>query len=95
MACANANANDSDSEITMHQLLDQVTQVERDDHSMTVDGQDSGTTVVRLLSKQHRSNKDNRLPRTSRATRFTQSPLDRTILTNLTNKNTQKHQSRL
>ena len=92
MACASANANDSYSEETMHQPLDQVSQVERDNHSLTVDSQDSGTTVVRLMSKKHQSNKENVLPGTSRATRSTQSPVDWPILSNLT---TQKQQSRL
>ena len=63
----------------MHQPLDQVTQVERDDHSMTVDGQNSGFTVSKLLSKKHRMNKENELPSTSRVTRLTQPPLDRQI----------------
>ena len=56
MAYSNANANDSNDEVTVYQPLDQVTQVERDEHSMTVDG---GTTVVRLLSKGRRRQKDN------------------------------------
>ena len=51
MACTNANANDSNDEETVYQPLDQVPQVERDEHSMTVDGQDSGNVVIRTLSK--------------------------------------------
>ena len=95
--CANAKANDSNDEVMVYQPRDQVTQLEKDGHSMTVDSKDDGTTVVKLLSKQHRSDKENVLPSTSRATRSTQSPVNRPILSNLTNKptKTQKHQSRL
>ena len=59
MACTNANANDSHDEVTVYQPQDQVTPLERDDHSMTVDSHDNGTTVNKLLSKQHRNNKEN------------------------------------
>ena len=52
----------------MHQPLDQVTMVERDDHLLTVDGQNSVTTDDRLLSKGRRGNKENVIPTTSRAT---------------------------
>ena len=53
MACA----NNSSEKITTHQLLDQVARVERDEHLLTVDGHDSGTTVVKLLSKGRRGDK--------------------------------------
>ena len=62
---------------------------------MTVDSQDNGSPVIKLLSKQHQNNKENVLPSTLRATRSTQSPVNRQILRNLTNKSTLKHQSRL
>ena len=56
MACTNANANASNEltrssdELTMYQPLNQVTKVEEDDHLMTVDGQNSGTTVTMTMS---------------------------------------------
>ena len=84
MACADADANDSNSEIMMHQPLDQVTRVEGDDNLLKVVSQDSGTTVVRLLSKGRRSNKANVLPGTSRATRPTAA--SRTVDTNESDK---------
>ena len=68
MACTNANANDSKDEETVYQLLDQVTQVKRNERSMTVDGQVSGNTIIRLLSNGHRRNKENLQPEFSRAT---------------------------
>ena len=55
MACA----YDSNEELTQHQPLGQVTQVERDEHQLTVDGQDSDDTVVMLLSKGRRNNEEN------------------------------------
>ena len=77
------------------QPQDLVPGIEEDDYSMTVDSQDNGSPVIKLLSKQHQSNNENVLPSTSRATRSTQSPVNRPILSNLTNKSTQKQQSRL
>ena len=62
---------------------------------MTMHSQDNSSPVHKLLSKQRQNNKENVLPSTSRATRSTQSPLNRPILKNLTNKSTQKQQSRL
>ena len=59
MACA----NDSNDEITPHQPLGQVTQVERNEHQLTVDSQDSDNTVVKLLSKERHNNKENVQPR--------------------------------
>ena len=58
MACTNANANDSNDEVTVYQPLDQVTQVERDEHLMTVDGQESGNTVV-FFNATKRANQSN------------------------------------
>ena len=75
MAFANAEANDSNSEVTIHQPLDQVTRVEWDDSLLTVDGQDRGTTVVRLLSEGRRGNKENVQPASTRATRSTHPPV--------------------
>ena len=62
MACTYVNANDSNYEETVYQPLDQVIQVERDEHLMTVDSQDSVNTVVRIFSKRPRRNKDNVQP---------------------------------
>ena len=75
IACTNANANDSRDEETVYQPLDQVT---------VQDSQDSGNTVIRLLSKERRRNKENfqsngisRAARTSaKITRFDQSDIE-------------------
>ena len=58
MACA----YDSNKELTQHQPLDQVTQLEMDENQLTVDGQDSDNTVVKLLSKGPRNKKANVQP---------------------------------
>ena len=98
MACPNANANAtanaSKNELTVGQPLDLVSDIEEDDHSMTVDSQNKGSPVNKLLSKGHRSKMQDVLPSTSRATKSTQSPIQRPILNNLAIKTTQK-QSRL
>ena len=86
MACANAEANDSNSEVKMHQPLDQETRVERDDPLLTVNGQDKGTTVFSLLSKGCLSNKENVQSASTRATTSTQPPEERHSLQDLTNK---------
>ena len=99
MACpnvnANATANASNNEMTVGQPLDLVSDIEEDDYSMTVDSQNNGSPVHKLLSKGHRSNEQNVLPSTSRAAKSTQSPKNRPILKNLTDKATQRQQSRL
>ena len=76
-ANANANANASNNELTVGQPQDLVPDIEEDDYTMTVDSQNNGSPVHKLLSKQHQSNKENVLPSTSRTTRSTQSPVNR------------------
>ena len=56
-------------------------QVEEDDHQLTVDGQDSGTTISKLLKR--RDNKEDIQPKTSRATKQTQRSEERQNLTKL------------
>ena len=90
MACA----YDSNEELTQHQPLDQVTRVKRGEHQLTVDGQDKYNTVVKLLSKGRRNNKENAQPRSSRAIQ-TQLPVELPILTNLTNIRSTSKLSRL
>ena len=85
MACTNANANDSNDEGTVYLPLDQVTQVERDEHWITFDGQDSGNTVVRLLSKGRRRNKENVQPELLRAAGSVEPREQRYMLQDLTN----------
>ena len=94
-ANANATANASNNELTVGQPQYLVPDIEEDDYSMTVDSQNNSSPVHKLLSKGHRSNKQNVLPSTSRATKSTQSPVNRPRLKNLTDKATQKQQSRL
>ena len=50
-------------------------QVEEDENQLTVDGQESGTTVCRLLKR--RNNKKGAQPKSSRATKQTQLPEER------------------
>ena len=78
MACTNTNANASDDELTVYQPLGQVTQVERDEHLMTVDGQDSGTTVIRTLSKGRQRNGKDSQPKISKATTSKEPPVQST-----------------
>ena len=86
MACTNANTNGSNDEETVYQPLDQVTQIERDENSMTVDGHDSGTTVSRLVSIGRRRNKENVQLELSRETASAEPPKHWQILQDLTNR---------
>ena len=61
----------------MYQPLGQVTQVERDAHLKTVDGQYSGTTVMRKLSKGHPIKKKDNQNELSKATKSTVLPVQR------------------
>ena len=79
MAYPNANSNFSD-ELTVGQPQDLVPGLDENDYSMKVDNQENSSTVYKLLSKGNRSNKENVLPSTSRATRSTQSPKNRPLL---------------
>ena len=82
MACA----NEFNDEIYTHQSLGQVTQVERDEHQLAVDSQDSNNTVVKLLSKGRRNNEEGAQPRSLRAMRSTKLSLERPIILDLTKK---------
>ena len=77
MACTNATANASEDELTVYQPLGQVIQVNRDDHLMTVDGQDSETTVIRKLSKGRQPNRESKQSEISRATTSAKPPAQR------------------
>ena len=77
MACTNANANASDDELTVYQLLGQVTQVERDEHLMAVYDQGSDITVSRTLSKGRQRNEKDKQSKSSKATTSTEPPIQR------------------
>ena len=53
---------------------------------MTVDGQDSGITVIRTVSKGRQRNKENVHPELSRATASAEPPVQRHKLQDLTNR---------
>ena len=59
---------------------------------MTVDGQDSGNTVIRLLNKKHRRNKENVQPEFSRARTSAEPPAQRHILNDVTNRTSKVNQ---
>ena len=77
MAWTNANAAASDNELMEYQPLDQVTQVEKDGHLMTVDGQNSVTMVMRTVSKGRQSNREDNQTELSKASKSTELPVQR------------------
>ena len=83
MACTIANAAASNelirssNELMEYQPLGQVIQVERDAHLKTVDGQYSGTTVMRTVSKGHPNKRKDNQTELSKATKSTELPVQR------------------
>ena len=91
MACA----NESNDQIYTHLLLGQLSPVERNEHQLTVDSQDSDNTVFKLLSKGRRYNEESAQQRSSRATRTTKLILERPTILDLTKKRSASKLSRL